>query len=63
MAWNLYDHVEQADNPQWDKAGKVHDWRNHVPDEIMALWPNLTTEARCVAVHMAQQLADWEEWE
>ena len=49
--------------PKWDEAGRVHDWRNHVPEEIKILWDALTWEAREVAFFMACQEADMEVWD
>lgn len=48
---------------EFAKAGKVHDWRNHVPDELVECWLELTDEARGVAVVFARAAADREEWE
>lgn len=31
--------LEQIQKPLWEDAvGRAHDWRNHVPDRIRALW-------------------------
>jgi hypothetical protein len=53
------DHLD----PQWDQAGMVHDWRNHVSDEIMEMWDTFTPEQRAALARQAQKLASAEEWE
>lgn len=54
--------VEGA-NPVWAGAGKVHDWRNHVPEKVRAIWGTFTREQRQAIVAWAEMLADREEWE
>jgi hypothetical protein len=49
--------------PQWERAGKVHDWRNHVGDEIAAMWSTFTAEQRAALARQAEYLARSEEWE
>ena len=44
-------------------ANRVHDWRNHVPADIKALWDDLTTEARAAVWLCAEEAASREEWE
>lgn len=51
------------DDPEWSEAGKVHDWRNHVPEEVRELWETLDFAGRyCVAL-MAIKHADNENWD
>lgn len=50
-------------DPQFDAAGRVHDWRNHVPEIIRANWRSLCDQARVVAYVIAVQAADAEEWD
>lgn len=42
--------------------GKVHNWRNHVPESIREVWDALAPQARAVAILMAQERANREEW-
>lgn len=49
--------------PKWELRGNVHDFRNHVPSRIREVWGSLGDEARAVAVLIAQQAADNEEWD
>ena len=52
-----------AEVPAWEKGGKVHDWRNYIPDDIRRLWPRLSQDARVVAVVIADMQAEKEEWD
>lgn len=45
-------------NPEFEKAAKTHDWRNHIPSEIRKLWKNLGEEARMIVYIVAQEQAD-----
>ena len=51
------------DTPDFAESMRVHDWRNHVPSDIVDAWPRLSLDARAVAYIMAQAEADREEWE
>jgi hypothetical protein len=51
------------DNPEFEKAGRVHDWRNYVPEEFQDAWPHLTEREKKIIVIMAQSQADREEWD
>lgn len=50
-------------NPDWDKAGRVHDWRNYVNQELRDLWPTFTEEQRQAIKQNADEIASCEEWE
>lgn len=50
-------------DPDWNGAGTVHEWRNHVPDGVRAIWNTFTPEQRAAIVDWAESLADREEWE
>lgn len=55
--------TRSAFNPEWDKAGKVHDWRNHVPENVQAMWSTFKIEQRCALVEWAESLASQEHWD
>ncbi len=49
--------------PEFGKAVKCHDWRNHVPGPIQDAWDAIAHDAK-VCVHiMASERANDEEWE
>jgi hypothetical protein len=50
-------------SPEWEKAGRVHDWRNYVGDELRAMWDTFTDEQKRAIARNADVLADGEEWD
>jgi len=52
-----------AQNPKWECTGRVHDWRNYIIPELRNIWDSLPIEAQIVAIIIAEQQADCEEWE
>lgn len=42
------DPLEAIEDPQWDDAGSISDWRNYVPDSIKRCWGGLSLDARVV---------------
>jgi hypothetical protein len=59
------DAIEGA-NPHWNDLGPrpwVHEWRNHVPEDVQAIWHTFTREQRKALVEWADELAGREEWE
>lgn len=56
---------EYAENPRWDEAGRVHDWRNYISDNIIDGWNGFTIEQRYWLIEQANELAEGEgeEWE
>jgi hypothetical protein len=50
-------------HPEWDKAGKVHDWRNYASEEIMVMWEGFTPEQRLAIARMLDGMASNEEWD
>lgn len=54
---------ERIENPQWGSTGRVHDWRNYIPDAVQANWERLSLETRLVAYCMAEKQASDEEWD
>lgn len=51
------------DKPEFEKASKIHDWRNYVPTELQIHWPKLTIRERQIIILMAQWPADNENWD
>lgn len=50
-------------NPEFEKAGKVHDWRNHIPMEFIEIWNDLTEREKKIIIILCQNEADAEEWD
>ncbi len=61
-SWDTY-LLEGARDPKWNRAGRVHDWRNHVPEHIRAIWDTFTEEQRFALVKWADECASAEEWD
>lgn len=49
--------------PTWDEGGRVHNWRNHVPKNVRAVWGTFTPDQKLALALWADDLADREEWE
>lgn len=49
--------------PEFDKAGKVHDWRNHVGWRTVDIWHEFSDRQKLALALDAQDNADREEWE
>ena len=41
----------------------VHDWQRYISDDLQKIWTELSDEARGVAIYVAQEVADAEEWD
>lgn len=50
-------------SPVWGEAGKAHDWRNHVSEEVQQMWHTFTDAQKQALARAAEELADREEWE
>lgn len=55
--------IRSANNPEWDQATKVHDWRNHVPGNVKRMWEAFTMDQRMAIVEWAESLANCETWD
>jgi len=45
-----------------NNPGRVHDWRNYVPECIENIWGELTERERMLIAIVAESPADQEEW-
>lgn len=53
-------------NPDFNRPGKVQDWRNYVPFNWQGNWVEFTERERQIIAVMAQSQADkvdWEDWD
>ena len=50
-------------NPEWDKAQKVHDWRNYISEKLCEMWDTFTDEQKLAIAENAEEQANSEEWE
>lgn len=49
--------------PDWTRARKVHDWRNHVGENTKKVWATLTAEQRTAVALDADEAASAEHWD
>jgi len=54
---------EDCLDPDWSKGGRVHNWRNHVPDTVQAIWHTFTPTQRRVLAAAAEYDSGNEQWE
>jgi hypothetical protein len=50
-------------SPDWKAAGKVHDWRNYISDELKAIWDTFTDEQKRLIASNADDEANKEYWD
>jgi hypothetical protein len=50
-------------NPNWDEAGRVHDWRNYISAELRGMWNTFTPEQKKAIAESAEETASREDWE
>lgn len=55
--------LDAIQNPEWNKAGRVHDWRNYVCDLFRDIWEDLSEESKLIIAVMANERADGENWD
>lgn len=55
--------TERLNNPEWEKATKVHDWRNHVPEQVQEMWCTFSIKQREALYNWARNNAENEEWD
>lgn len=55
--------VAEVDDPDWGERDRVHNWRNHVPEDIRLAWATLGPEGRVIAFLCAYAAAEAEEWD
>jgi hypothetical protein len=60
-AWNYP--LARLNDPQWDKAGLVHDWRNHVQPHFAEDWHSMALETRLAIFLVADHAAGEEQWD
>jgi hypothetical protein len=50
-------------NPNWQNARKVHDWKNYTTEHIRLIWDSLTTDQKIIFSSAFQEIADNENWD
>ncbi|MEM9354629.1 MAG: recombinase RecA [Pseudomonadota bacterium] len=49
--------------PEWGNAGRVHEWKNYVSEEVRSMWAGFTEEQKQALVRQADELAGREDWD
>lgn len=50
---NVSQLLQRLGDPEWDKPGRSHDWRDSVPEFVIAFWPLLSLEAKLLMYVLA----------
>ncbi len=61
----LFENINELilESPMFEDAKKCHDWRNHVHDEFISNWDNLTLREKKIIYIFAEDMANREEWD
>ena len=54
---------EDIVNPEWEVGGRVHNWKNYVPDDLKAIWHTFSKDQLIVLAETFDTIASNEEWE
>lgn len=49
--------------PNWEMAGKVHEWKNYISPELMKIWDTFTDVQKATIAASSDYVAGLEEWE
>lgn len=49
--------------PEWDKAGRVHEWKYYISNEVQAMWHTFTDVQKQALARQAEENAAREEWD
>jgi hypothetical protein len=51
------------EHPRWEDAGKVHEWKNYVSDELADMWQTFTSAQKQAIARNAAEQASNELWD
>jgi len=51
------------EKPDWSSAGKVHDWRNYISEEVQGMWDTFPDDQKQALAQQANQIAGREDWD
>ena len=55
--------VRECLNPDWEAGSHIHNWRNHIPEQIRVMWDTFTRAQKLALTEWADDLAGEEHWE
>jgi len=50
-------------DPDWQSIDRIHDWRNHVSDQVRTMWHTFTDTQKQALQRQADDLANAEHWD
>lgn len=50
-------------NPEWEKYGRVHNWRNYANEGLKREWDNFTGRQKIIISSALEDIANNEEWD
>ena len=51
------------ESPIWKDAGRVHEWKNYISEEIQGIWDTFTVSQKQAIARGADELSGLEEWD
>lgn len=63
VSWGKRSSQFDLSDDTFSRRSRVHDWRNHVAEEVEAQWQHLTSRERLLVAVMANEPAENEEWD
>ncbi len=61
--YHIFNAEELQQNPHWERATKVHDWRNYVPEDVRDCWDDMDTFGQLSVMLIAARQAHLEDHE
>lgn len=55
--------ADEIERPEFEKAQRVHDWRNYVSPAVRDMWGTFTAVQRRAIAEMCDELAGREDWD
>ena len=55
--------IKDVVNVDWNAGGCVHNWRNHVGEQVLAIWDEIPFAIRLAIAMDAEVKAGNEEWD
>ena len=49
--------------PDWGNAGRVHEWKHYIREEVQAMWETFTDMQKQALARQAENNASNEEWD
>lgn len=50
-------------DPNWQSAGRVHEWKNYINEELQDIWGGFTDQQKRAIARNAEEVASKEDWD